>query len=52
MFDASRPGAWTGSTSGGSAHAHALSGNTGYNGDGSSQENTVLSKMMVPIIKA
>ena len=50
-FDASR--SWSGTTSGGSAHSHSLNGiSTGNNSTGtSSNENRVLNKMMVPVIK-
>jgi microcystin-dependent protein len=50
-LDASR--AWTGETSGGSAHSHSLSGlYTSNNSTGTaSNENRVLNKMMVPVIK-
>ena len=49
-FKASR--SWTGTTSGGSAHSHTLSGNTGNNTNASgSNETRVLNKMLVPVIK-
>ena len=51
FMDASR--SWEGSTSGGSAHTHSLDGlYTSNNSTGtSSNENRVLNKMMVPVIK-
>ena len=51
LFDASR--SWTGATSGGSAHTHSLEGlYTSNSSTGTdSNENRVLNKMMVPVIK-
>lgn len=50
-FDASR--SWVGTTSGGSAHSHSLEGlATSNNSTGTtSNENRVLNKMLVPVIK-
>ena len=52
-YDFSAARTWTGSTSGGSAHTHSLDGlSTSNNSTGtSSNENRVLNKMLVPVIK-
>ena len=45
-------GGWTGTTSGGSAHSHTLTGNTDENTTASgTSETRVLNKMLVPVIK-
>ena len=46
-FQASR--SWSGTTSGGSAHNHSISGTVGNNAEGA--ENRVVNKMLIPVIK-
>lgn len=48
-FEASRT--WTGETSGGSPHSHALTGNTSANATDESKENRVKNMALVPVIK-
>ena len=48
-FDASR--SWTGTTSEGSPHSHALTGNTSANATDESKENRVKNMALVPVIK-